>query len=77
MINPWALTGLVYAGLYAALMAALAGRPSERLLIGNIALLLPPLAPLFVLVRRRGAWRGREAVFWAAIASWPALWFVG
>src|SRR5262249_28928872 len=27
--------------------------------------------------RRRDDWRGRQAVFWAAIGAWPALWFVG
>ena len=32
---------------------------------------------LIVLVRRRGAWRGRQAVFWAAIGAWAALWFIG
>ena len=73
----WAVAGLVYAGAYAALVAALADRESARLVVGNIGLLLPPLAPLVVLVRRRGAWRGRQAVFWAAIGAWAALWFIG
>jgi PAS domain S-box-containing protein len=73
----WAVAGLVYAGAYAALVAALADQESARLIIGNTALLLPPLAPLVVLVRRRGEWRGREAVFWGAIGAWAALWFIG
>ena len=73
----WAVAGVVYAGAYAALVAALAGQESARLMVGNIGLLLPPLAPLVVLVRRRGEWRGRQAVFWGAIGAWAALWFVG
>ena len=73
----WAVAGLVYAGAYAALVAALADRESARLVVGNIGLLLPPFALLFVLVRRRRAWRGRQAVFWAAIGAWAALWFIG
>jgi PAS domain S-box-containing protein len=77
VISGWAIAGLVYAGGYAALMAGLAEHPAARLVIGNIALLLPPLVLLFVIVTRRGEWRDREAVFWAAIGAWAALWFVG
>lgn len=76
MMN-WAVAGLVYAGAYAALMAALAGQPATRLVVGNAALMLPPLAPLAVLVRRRRAWRGRQSVFWWAIGAWAALWLFG
>ena len=73
----WAIAGLAYAGAYAALMSALAANAAARLLIGNIALLLPPLAPLYVLATRRRAWRGRQAVFWGTIAAWAILWLVG
>jgi hypothetical protein len=73
----WAIAGLVYAGAYAALMTGLADHDSARLWIGNIALLLPPLAPLAVLARRRRDWRGLQAVFWGAIGAWAALWFLG
>lgn len=73
----WVLAGLVYAGAYAALVLGLADQNGSRLLVGNIALLLPPLAPLYVLATRRRAWRGRQAVFWGAIGAWAALWFVG
>ena len=62
----WAVAGLVYAGVYAALVTALADRESARLVVGNIGLLLPPLAPLAVLCGAAAAWRGRQAVFWAA-----------
>jgi PAS domain S-box-containing protein len=77
VISGWAIAGVVYAAAYAALAASLGAHPHARLVVGNIALLLPPLAPLFVLIRRRADWRGREAVFWAAIGSWAALWFAG
>src|SRR5437764_9198492 len=73
----WAVLGLVYAGVYVALTTALSDHGSARLLIGNIALLLPPLVPMAVLVRRRAAWRGRQAVFWTAIFAWAAVWLVG
>ena len=73
----WAIAGLIYAGVYAALMTALADHASWRLAIGDVALLLPPLAPLYVLATRRDAWRGRQAVFWGAIGAWALLWLVG
>ncbi|HMF97156.1 MAG TPA: ATP-binding protein [Vicinamibacterales bacterium] len=76
MLN-WAVIGLGYAGVYAALMTALADQPAARLIVGNLALLLPPLAPIVVLAGRRGAWRGRQAVFWSAIFAWAAVWLVG
>ena len=73
----WALGGLVYAAVYAAAVAALGGQPHARVLAGNVALLLPPLAPLAVIARRRLEWKGRQQVFFGAIAAWAALWFVG
>ena len=73
----WAIVGLVYAGVYAALVTTLADHTWARTVIGNVALLLPPLVPFAVLARRRSAWRGNQAVFWSAIAAWAALWFAG
>ncbi len=73
----WAVVGIVYAATYAAAIAALANQPHVRLLVGNVALLLPPLAPLFVVVHRRRDWVGRECVFFRAIAAWAILWLVG
>ena len=77
LVLNWAVIGLIYAGAYVALMTGLADQPSTRLVVGNIALLLPPLAPIAVLVMRRGAWRGRQAVFWGAIFAWAAIWLIG
>jgi PAS domain S-box-containing protein len=83
VVNPfgpgsvWAVAGIAYAGAYAALMVALDGRDDARLIAGNIGLLLPPLAPMYVLGRRRRDWHGHQAVFFGAIGAWAALWFVG
>src|SRR5437660_7323356 len=76
MMN-WAVIGLVYAGAYAALTTALADAGWTRTLVGNIALLLPPLSLMIALARRRRDWHGRQAVFWGAIGAWAVLWFVG
>src|SRR4051794_41876173 len=73
----WAIAGVVYAAAYAALMTGLAGRADARLVIGNLALLLPPLAPLYVWAARRQAWRGRQAAFWGTIAAWAILGLIG
>jgi hypothetical protein len=73
----WALVGLVYAGAYVAVVSALGDRADARLLIGNVALLIPPIAPILVMFWRRGHWRGRQAVFWGAIVAWPILWLIG
>lgn len=73
----WALAGLLYAAAYALVIARLGSESHARLLAGNLALLLPPIAPLVVIARRRAVWVGRQAVFFGAIAAWAALWFVG
>jgi signal transduction histidine kinase len=73
----WAVAGLAYVALYSALIVAVGTREPARVIVGNIGLLLPPLAPLAVLIWRRGAWHGRQAVFWGAIGAWAALWFIG
>ena len=73
----WAIAGLAYAAVYAAIVFALGDHAHARVIVGNVALLIPPLAPLTVIASRRKAWRGRQAVFWGAIAAWPALWLIG
>ena len=73
----WAVAGLVYAGVYVALTTLIADQGGARLIAGNVALLIPPLVPLFVIARRWRIWRGRQAVFWGAIAAGAALWWVG
>src|SRR3989442_4254381 len=73
----WALAGLVYACAYVAIILALGEREYARLLVGTVALLIPPIAPIIVMLSRRGDWRGRQSVFWAAIGAWPMLWLIG
>src|SRR2546426_12530221 len=73
----WALAGLVYACAYVAIILALGEREYARLLVGTVALLIPPIAPIIVMLSRRGDWRGRQAGFWAAIGAWPVLWLIG
>ncbi|HZR23047.1 MAG TPA: ATP-binding protein [Vicinamibacterales bacterium] len=73
----WAIAGLVYAGVYGVVVSMLADQPQLRLLVGNLALLLPPLAPCYVILRRRGQWIGRQGVFFGTIAAWAALWLIG
>src|SRR5262249_33204801 len=73
----WAIAGVVYAVAYVALTIALSDAGATRTLAGNIGLLLPPLALIAAVVRRRDAWRGRQAVFWGAIGAWALLWLIG
>jgi len=73
----WAIAGVVYAAAYAALTVAIADQGWTRMLAGNVGLLIPPFALMIAVARRRGAWRGRQAVFWGAIGLWPLLWFIG
>jgi PAS domain S-box-containing protein len=73
----WAVAGLLYAGVYIAVVIALGDHPYARMLVGNVALLLPPVVPLAVILRRRERWSGRQAVFFGAIAAWAALWLIG
>jgi PAS domain S-box-containing protein len=73
----WAVVGLVYAAAYVVLILALGDRGHARLLVGNVALLVPPFAPIIAMLSRRGHWRGPQLVFWAAIVAWPILWLIG
>ncbi len=73
----WAYVGVAYAAAYVVAAAALSSRPDARLVLGNVALLLPPLATIVAVLRRRAEWHGRHNVFFAAIASWATLWWIG
>src|SRR3989442_15782568 len=73
----WALAGLVYACAYVAIILALGEREYARLLVGTVALLIPPIAPIIVMLSRRGDWRGRQAGFLAPLGAWAVLWLVG
>src|SRR5438067_2108902 len=75
MMN-WAVIGLVYAGAYAALMTALADQPSMRLIVGNAALMLPPLAAMIgLLCASISAGRSAWAPVYRGMAAGMALAF--
>ena len=50
---PWIIAGLTYSAAYLAIVLALWRHTDARLIVGNIALLLPPLATVAAIVRRR------------------------
>ena len=72
----WAIAGAIYAAVYVVLVSVVADAHA-RLLAGNLALLLPPLAPLAVVVARRRQWIGRDAVYAWAVLAWALLWLIG
>jgi PAS domain S-box-containing protein len=73
----WLVAGGVYVVAYVAAGVWLAAHPLARLWTANLGLLIPPLVPAFVVLRRRRRWRGRHLVFWDAIAAGALLWFGG
>src|SRR2546422_2042412 len=73
----WALAGLVYACAYVAIILALGEREYARLLVGTVALLIPPIAPIIVMLSRRGDWRGRPAGFLAPLGAGAMLLLIG
>ena len=75
--NAWIAFGLGYCVTYAVLVSLLGANAQAYLLVGNIGLLVPPLAALVAVLRRRREWLGCHVVFWDAIAGWAALWLIG
>ncbi|HEY7171785.1 MAG TPA: ATP-binding protein [Vicinamibacterales bacterium] len=64
----WLLSGAIYSALYVLAGAVLQRFPGWLLWFRLVALLLPPLTGVFVIVRRRRAWRGCEWLFWATVS---------
>jgi PAS domain S-box-containing protein len=64
----WLAFGVIYSVLYAVIGAYL--RPSPAILpwFRMVALLIPPLAGVVVITRRRHAWVGCQWLFWATLA---------
>jgi PAS domain S-box-containing protein len=73
----WTIAATAYTAAYVAAILLLAGNETERLWVGNIGLLIPPLFPIAMVLRRRRDWSGRALVFWGAVAAGSGLWFVG
>jgi len=72
----WLTAGIVYTVAYVAVVSSL-GSAHARLVAGNVGLLLAPLSVIAALVRRRGAWVGRQRLFWMAIGAGAVLWLIG
>ena len=73
----WVVWGVVYSTVYAVVAVALAAHPVARLWAGNLGLLVSPLVPIVVILRRRRDWGGRQLAFWDAIGVGAVLWLVG
>lgn len=70
----WLYGGLAYMGTYVLATWLVRDTVLARLWIGNIGLLLPPMAPIVVILLRRRQWIGHHRVFWDAVAIGAALW---
>ena len=64
----WLALGVVYSILYAVVGAYLRPFPSVLPWFRIVALLVPPLAGVAVIVRRKNAWAGCHWLFWATLA---------
>ena len=64
----WLALGVVYSILYAVAGAYLRPYPEVLPWFRITALLIPPLAGVAVLVRRRNTWAGCQWLFWASLA---------
>jgi PAS domain S-box-containing protein len=64
----WLGFGVAYSILYATLGAYLRPFPAVLPWYRIFALLIPPLAGVFVIARRRHAWAGCQWLFWATLA---------
>ena len=76
----WLITGIAYSAAYAGIGWLLRDRPEALIWFRTVALLAPPLAGVFVIVRRRHLWTGCQWLFWATIALGlvvSAIGFVG
>ena len=73
----WLLSGIVYSTAYVAIGWQLRGHAALLSWFRACALLVPPMAGTFVIVRRRQTWRGCQWLFWATIAVGLAMSAVG
>ena len=64
----WLALGVVYSVVYALVGAYLRPFPDVLPWFRIVALLLPPLAGVLVIVRRKHAWAGCHWLFWATLA---------
>jgi two-component system NtrC family sensor kinase len=69
--------GVGYILLYAAIGWLLRDQPLALSIFGDVGLLIPPLAVLAAILRRRREWRGCQRLFWDTVAIGLGLWIVG
>src|SRR5471032_316380 len=73
----WLLSGILYSTAYVAIGWLLRGHASLLGWFRAFALLVPPMAGAYVIVRRRQTWRGCQWLFFATIAVGLAMSAVG
>ena len=73
----WLLTGILYSTVYVTIGWLLRGHPALLGWFRAFALLVPPMAGAYVIVRRRQTWRGCQWLFFATIAVGLVLSAVG
>jgi len=64
----WLVAGVLYSAAYAATGWWLRATPGVLTGFRTVALLVPPLAGVVVIVRRRALWSGCQWLFWATVA---------
>jgi len=69
--------GVGYILVYPAIGWLLRDQPLALSIFGDIGLLIPPLAVLAAILRRRRVWRGCHRLFWDTVAIGLGLWIVG
>src|SRR5262245_38182911 len=73
----WLLLGILYSFAYVTLGWLLGDQPTVLGWFRAAALLVPPMAGTFVIVRRRHSWSGCQWLFWATIALGLAMSAIG
>jgi len=73
----WLLGGILYSTAYVVIGFQLRGHAALLSWFRACALLVPPMAGTFVIVRRRQTWSGCQWLFWATIAVGLAMSAVG
>jgi PAS domain S-box-containing protein len=71
------LIGIGYFAIYAGGGWLLRNHDFARALFGTVGLLLPPLAVVAIILRRRRRWFGCQRLFWDTFAIGVALWIIG
>src|SRR6266853_5547025 len=73
----WLLSGILYSTAYVFVGWELRGHAALLSWFRAVALLIPPMAGTWVIVRRRQTWRGCQWLFWATIAVGLSMSAVG